>query len=247
MSKTALIKILQSQGFGSRRECGAMIAAGRVRIGADVVLEPEKLFETQGLRFLLDGAEQLFRERLYVALHKGAGYECSSKPSHHPSVLELFPEQYIRRGLQPAGRLDWDTRGLLILSDDGPFIHTLASPRRHIPKTYRARTARPITEAFLEAVRSGVLLRDETDLVRALHCARLGEREVELSLGEGKYHQVKRMIAAAGNHCEALERTAVGGLRLEDLGLGENEWRLLETDECALLLEESGGAGLNGL
>jgi 16S rRNA pseudouridine516 synthase len=230
MPKLSLDRILQSQGAGSRSECRALVAAGAVSVGGSVCADPAASFETAGFRFVLRGEEWLFREKVYIALNKPAGYECSRNPSGHPSVFSLLPERFEKRGVQPVGRLDQDTTGLLLLSDDGAFIHAHASPKKRVPKIYRARTAAPVTDEQIESLRSGVLLRDEREPLAALSCERLAEDELELSIDQGKYHQVKRMIAAAGNRCVELRRVAVGGLRLEELGLREGEWMLLEAD-----------------
>ncbi len=235
MAQSSILKILQSQGFGSRKECRGMLAAGRVAVRGVALREADQAVETDGLVLDVDGVSWPYLPRLYLALNKGRGYECSARPTHHPSVLELFPDHFVRRGLQSAGRLDWDTRGLLVLSDDGPFLHALSTPKRHVPKTYLARTARDLTDEQLRALNAGVLLRDEEEPIRPLDCRRLGERELELTIAEGKYHQIKRMIAAAGNHCESLERTAVGALHLDALNLPENGWRVLEARELELL------------
>ena len=235
MKALTLDRILQSQGIGSRKYCQGLIAAGEVSIGGEVVLDHRARFAPEGLRFTLFGEEWLWREKLYLALNKPAGYECSRKPSHHPGVLELLPEPCLWREVQAVGRLDVDTTGLLLLSDDGAFIHAQTSPRRHVPKVYRAATAAPVTEALVAQLLAGVQLADEPAPIAAAGCRALGEHLLEIVLTEGKYHQVKRMLAAAGNHCAGLQRVAIGGLRLEDLGLAEGEFRYLEADELARL------------
>lgn len=230
MAKLALDKILQSQGVGSRAECRALIASGAVSVGERPVTDHRTPFETEGFRFSLAGEGWTYREKVYLALNKPAGYECSRSPSAHPSILSLLPAPLERRGVQPVGRLDQDTTGLLLLSDDGAFIHAQSSPKRHVPKTYVAKTADPVGEDALSALLGGVLLRDEESPLAVRACRVLEERELEIVLDQGKYHQVKRMIAATGNRCVALRRTAIGGLRLEDLGLAEGEWRFVEPD-----------------
>jgi 16S rRNA pseudouridine516 synthase len=170
---------------------------------------------------------------LYLALNKPSGYECSQQPSHHPSVFELFPPQFIRRGLQSAGRLDWNTEGLLLFTDDGPYIHSVTGPKKHVPKTYRARTEKPLTSDLIASLLQGVLLKDEIEPVVALKCQKVGDYELELIIDEGKYHQVRRMIAAAGNHCVYLERIAIGNLRLTDLNLSRGQWCYLSEEQLA--------------
>ncbi|MBU0926143.1 MAG: pseudouridine synthase [Spirochaetes bacterium] len=230
-----LDKILQSQGFGSRKGCRALVEGGYVEIGGSAATDYSLPYETGGLAFSVNGEPWQYREKLYLALNKPVGIECSRKPSHHPSVLTLFPGQFAERGLQPVGRLDHDTTGLLLLSDDGAFIHAQSSPKRHVPKLYRATTARPVTPSLIESLLSGVMLVDEPEPLRAVSCEALDEFMLEIVLEQGKYHQVKRMLAAAGNHCAALSRVAIGRLRLEDLGLAPGAWTYLDEGRLSML------------
>lgn len=234
MAKLTAVKLLQSQGFGSRNECDALIRQHRVQIDEHLVADPALKVDTVAIRFItIDTEGWPYFPLLYLALNKPAGYECSQRPAHHPSVFELFPPQFLRRGLQSAGRLDWDTEGLLIFTDDGSCIHGLTSPKKHVPKTYRAWTEGPVTEDFLFRLRKGVLLKDEPEPVVALECEKIAEYEIKLVIKEGKYHQVRRMIAAAGNRCTRLERLAIGSLRLTDLNLERGQWCYLSLDQVA--------------
>jgi 16S rRNA pseudouridine516 synthase len=209
-----LAQILFSQGFGSRRECLARILDGQVSIAGQVQDDPDAEFETAGLVFQVQGRDWPFHERALVMLHKPAGYECSMKPRHHPSVMSLLPAPLRVRGLQPVGRLDEDTTGLLLLTDDGPLIHRLTSPRHHVPKVYEVVCRHPVTPAQLQALRDGVVLDDDPRPVRAAAAQASGECSLQLTLTEGKYHQVKRMLAAVGNRVERLHRSTIGGLGL---------------------------------
>ncbi|WP_420474939.1 pseudouridine synthase [Noviherbaspirillum sp. ST9] len=238
MTKQTLDRILQSQGFGSRKWCRELISDGEVTIGGTVVDDYRASFETEGLAFTIFDEEWAYRERVYLALNKPSNYECSRKPSHHPGVLTLLPEQFAWRDVQPVGRLDHDTTGLLLLSDDGAFIHAQSSPKRHVPKLYLATTAEPVTDELVGLLLAGVQLHDEPAPIAARSCQRVGDHQMEIILEQGKYHQVKRMLAAAGNHCAALQRTAIGKLTLEHLGLEEGEWCFLDDDELALLMSE---------
>ena len=141
--------------------------------------------------------------------------------------------------MQPVGRLDHDTTGLLLLSDDGAFIHSQTSPRRHVPKFYVATTDTPVDDKLVAQLLTGVQLHDEPAPLAALSCRQLDAQRLEIVLEQGKYHQVKRMLAAAGNHCRALHRSAIGGLVLEAMELEEGEWCYLE-DEHLRLLTPSG-------
>jgi 16S rRNA pseudouridine516 synthase len=236
MSKLTLDRILQSQGFGTRKWCRELIADGEVTIRGEAVTDYRAAFDTAGLAFTLFDEEWIYREHVYIALNKPADFECSRKPSHHPGVLTILPEQFTWRDVQPVGRLDHDTTGLLLMSDDGAFIHAQSSPRRHIPKVYVATTHDPVTPALVGQLLAGVALHDEPAPLAAQRCSAVDSHQLEIVLEQGKYHQVKRMLAAAGNHCTALRRTAIGALTLDALELGEGEWCYLDAAELALLL-----------
>lgn len=223
MPRMTLDRVLQSQGFGSRRECRGLIEMGAVKIDGETIVDWRTALEPDGLEFEVDGQTWRYHRCLYLALNKPAEVECSRRPTHHRGVLTLLPENFTRRGVQPVGRLDHDTTGLLLLSDDGAFIHALTHPKRHVPKTYAATTATPVTDALIERLRAGVRLADEPALLAA-QTRQTGDCELEIVVEQGRYHQVRRMIAAAGNHCVALHRTAIGGLSLDSLGLAEGAW-----------------------
>ncbi|MBV8667391.1 MAG: pseudouridine synthase [Burkholderiaceae bacterium] len=235
MSKLTLDRMLQSQGFGARKYCRALIEDGEVSIGGEVVTDYRAQIETDGLQFTLFDEVWTYREHLYIVLNKPANFECSRKPSHHPGVLTLLPEQFMWREVQPVGRLDHDTTGMLLMSDDGAFIHAQSSPKRHVPKLYVASTHEAVTPALIEQLLAGVQLHDEPAPLAAVSCRAIDDHRLEIVLEQGKYHQVKRMLAAAGNHCAALRRTAIGQLRLDSLDLEEGEWCYLEMEQLALL------------
>lgn len=241
MSKLSLDRILQSQGFGTRKWCRELIEDGEVSIGGTVVTDYKSGIETAGLEFTLFDEIWTYREHVYIALNKPANFECSRKPSHHPGVLTILPEQFTWRDVQPVGRLDHDTTGLLLMSDDGPFIHAQSSPKRHIPKVYVATTAEPVTPELVALLLAGVQLHDEPAPLAAIVCRMLDTHQLEIVLEQGKYHQVKRMLAAAGNHCAALRRSAIGGLTLAALELDEGEWCYLEAEHLALLAPGTAG------
>ena len=227
-----LEKLLQSQGFGSRKLCRHMIAAGRVTVNGMACRDSNAEFATDALTFSVDGTSWRYRAQVYLALHKPAGYECSHQPQHHPSVFSLLPPQLIQRGLQCVGRLDQDTTGLLLLSDDGAFIHAYSAPKKKISKVYQVTAKHPITSEQITALLAGVLLHDEPVPLMALACEKISEHTFNLTIAEGKYHQVKRMIAAAGNRVEALHRIAIGGYVL-DASLASGAWRWLEEDDLS--------------
>ena len=235
MKRLTLDRILQSQGFGSRRECRQLILAGAVSVAGSVVTDSDAAFATAGLAFAVFDAPWRYREHLYLALNKPPNVECSRRPSHHPGVLKLLPEQFRRRDTQPVGRLDHDTTGLLLLSDDGAFIHAQSSPKRHVPKVYVATTFEPVTPNLVAQLQAGVKLADEPAPLAAQQARQVDAHALEIVLDQGKYHQVKRMLAAAGNHCVALRRVAIGALTLEVLGLAEGEWCHLDAEHLGLL------------
>ena len=227
-----LRQILFSQGFGSRRECDALILNGRVQVQGRTVDDPGAEFTAAGLVFSVQGQVWPFHAQALLMLHKPAGYECSQKPRHHPSVLSLLPPPLRQRGVQPVGRLDEDTTGLLLLTDDGALIHKLTSPKWHVPKLYRVDCADALSPGQLERLLEGVVLHDDPRPVRAAACEAVGDRRLLLTLTEGKYHQVKRMLGAVGNRVQALHRAAFGALELpEDLAPGQ--WRWVERGAIA--------------
>jgi 16S rRNA pseudouridine516 synthase len=240
MSKLSLDRILQSQGFGTRKYCRALIEDGDVAVNGVVHDNYKTVFDTADLTLTVFDEQWPVREKVYIALYKPANFECSRKPSHHPGVLTLLPEQFTWRDVQPVGRLDHDTTGLLLMSDDGPFIHAQSSPKRHVPKVYQATTADPVTDALVAQLLAGVQLHDEPAPLKAVTCVAHGEFQLEIVLEQGKYHQVKRMLAAAGNHCMALHRSAIGGLALDALGIQEGEWCFLDQAQIGLLSEVIG-------
>lgn len=235
MSKLPLDRILQSQGFGTRKWCRELIENGDVSVSGEQIFDGSKNFDTDKLEFTVFDEPYLFRKQLYIAMNKPANYECSRKPSHHPGVLSLLPEQFSRRDIQPVGRLDHDTTGLLLLSDDGAFIHAQSSPKRHVPKIYVATTYELITQQLVRKLLEGVKLKDETVTLAATSCKMIDPHQLELEVEQGKYHQVKRMLVAAGNHCTALRRSQIGNLTLESLEINEGEWCFLNETQLLQL------------
>jgi 16S rRNA pseudouridine516 synthase len=218
-------QVLFSQGFGTRRECDALVLAGLVSHGGRPVADPLDEVDTAALEFEVRGQSWPFREQALIVLHKPAGYECSQKPKHHPSVMSLLPSPLRLRQVQPVGRLDEDTTGLLLLTDDGALIHRLTSPKKHVPKVYEIETADAVTQQQIGELLRGVVLHDDPQPVRAAACEHIAERAMRMTLLEGKYHQVKRMVAAAGNEVVRLHRSRYGRLALPpDLAPGQWRW-----------------------
>jgi 16S rRNA pseudouridine516 synthase len=236
-----LAQILFTQGFGTRRICAGIIAQGLVRIDGRVVDDPRAELDPDDLIFEVEGRPWRYAERALVMLHKPAGYECSQKPRHHPSVLSLLPQPLRTRGVQPVGRLDEDTTGLLLLTDDGTLIRRLTSPKRHVPKIYEVGTRHPVTTEQVARLLQGVVLEDDPQPVRAAAAERTGDTALRLTLTEGKYHQVKRMVAAVGNRVETLHRSTIGGLMLP-ADLAPGGWRWLGASERAAVLGDGNGS-----
>lgn len=233
-----LDNILFSQGFGTRRVCAGLIQQGFVTVAGVPCVDPAAEFETQDLQFSVQGVAWAFHEKAYLMLHKPAGYECSQKPSTYPSIYTLLPAPIRQRGggaaagVQAVGRLDQDTTGLLLLSDDGKFIHRMSSPKHHVPKVYDVVVKHAVDALQVEKLLAGVVLDDDPKAVRAAACVQTGELALSLTLTEGKYHQVKRMIAAVGNRVEGLHRSRIGALPLPD-DLKPGEWRWLTAQDLA--------------
>ena len=234
MKPMRLEDILFSQGFGTRRVCAGLVQQGYVSVNGEVQQDPGIFFEPENLKFKVQGTEWPYFDRAYLMLHKPLGTECSQKPSTWPSIytllpsaLRLRPQKATVQGVQAVGRLDQDTTGLLLLTDDGKFIHRMSSPKHHMPKVYEVTTKHDITEEQVEKLLVGVVLDDSPKPVKAAACEKVSDTHLKLTLTEGKYHQVKRMLAAVGNRVEGLHRSAIGNLQLpEDLAPGQWRWIL---------------------
>ncbi|MBC7395063.1 MAG: 16S rRNA pseudouridine(516) synthase, partial [Variovorax sp.] len=216
-----LQEILYTQGFGTRRVCAGLVQQGYVTISGAVIVDPSADIDIDvaGLQFTVQGKAWEYHDKAYLMLHKPSGTECSQKPSTYPSIYTLLPSPLRLRpnkgavqGVQAVGRLDQDTTGLLLMTDDGHFIHRMGSPKHHVPKVYEVTTKHPVDAAQVDKLLAGVVLDDDPKPVRAAACEATGELQLRLTLTEGKYHQVKRMVAAVGNRVEALHRSRIGSL-----------------------------------
>jgi 16S rRNA pseudouridine516 synthase len=238
--------LLFSQGFGPRRVCLGLIQQGLVTVSGRIATDPYEDIDTDALQFTVEGTPWTYHAKAYLMLHKPAGYECSQKPSAWPSIYTLLPSPLRQRpvkggqpGVQAIGRLDQDTTGLLLLSDDGAFIHKMSSPRHHVPKVYQLTTADPIDDRQVQRLLAGVVLDDSSKPVRAAACVATGSHALDLTLTEGKYHQVKRMLAAVGNRVTALHRARIGQVALP-ADLAPGEWRWLAEAELTALQDKKG-------
>lgn len=224
-------KLISSQGKYTRSEVKKLIREGRVTIDGKTVTRPETKADADSQVIAVDGETLGYKKHLYIMLNKPKGVISASRDGKETTVVDLVPVALQRNGLFPAGRLDGDTTGFVLITDDGDFAHRILSPKNHIQKTYHAELAEKITEETIAAFRNGVELSDGTLCLEA-ELRSLGGRQAEIKICEGKYHQVKRMFATLGNKVLALKRTAMGNLPLDE-SLAPGECRELTREELA--------------
>jgi 16S rRNA pseudouridine516 synthase len=231
---TRLVKYLAHLGYGSRREVTHLFTTRRVTDSKGTVLGPEADVAHDAIH--VDGEPLDPPPGSVILLHKPVGFVCSTTDASHPVIYELLPTRFRSRDpiMAPVGRLDVDTSGLLLVTDDGPLNHRLTTPRAHLPKVYVVTLADPLRGDEAERFASGTMrLESDPAPLAPAQLQTVGERQARVTLDEGRYHQVRRMFAAVGNHVVALERIAIGRLTLGDLPPGQ--WRVLTPDERALL------------
>ncbi len=212
-----LDKLLCSQSTCTRSEAGRTIRSGRVTVGGAVCRDPAKKIDPAAAVVTVDGKPLNYAAHVYLMLNKPAGVLCVSRDPKAQTVIDLLPEEYRRRGLFPAGRLDKDTHGLTLITDDGELAHAMLSPRRHVYKRYLARLDKPLSDEAAAAFRAGPILADGTRC-RPAGVTVLEEGDqplVAVAICEGKFHQIKRMFLAVGCTVIWLKRTAMGGLELD--------------------------------
>lgn len=223
-----LDKVLAGTGFWSRKEVKALCKAGRVTVnGVPVRKSEEKVSEDAQLA--VDGRPVERETWVWIMLHKPAGLVSATEDPRQPTVLSLLPERYQKLGLFPVGRLDKDTEGLLLLTNEGVLAHDLLSPRKHVDKIYYVETDGELEPSDCAAFEAGITLAD------GYHCLPaglklLGGNRGEVTLREGKYHQIKRMLASRGKPVTYLKRISFGPLTLDE-GLSKGEWRPLTQEE----------------
>lgn len=227
-------RLLSQLGFGSRKEARGLVRMGLVEIAGVVLEDPFQELPVIPDSIRVNGEDITTQMKLYVMLHKPLGIECSHNPQHHDSVFSLVPAHWQGMEIRSVGRLDVDSSGLLLLSNQGDFIHRVESPKKGTLKRYEATLARPFEKEQKAELTSGVMLKNEKRPVVARELKVLGERQVEIAIGEGLYHQVRRMFAAVGNHVETLHRISIGEVVL-DPKLAPGEWRPLTEAEIASL------------
>lgn len=227
-----LDKLIASQGRFSRREVQELIKNGAVKVNGITVRDRGAKSDDEKDIICVNGEQLDFQRFVYIMLNKPKGVVSATNDKNEKTVIDLVPKEFKGRNLFPAGRLDITTTGFVLVTDDGDFAHRILSPKNHIEKTYEARLAESVTEGQLEAVRNGIELKDGTKCLPAkVTVLADGEKPlVEIKICEGKYHQIKRMFAAAGNGVIELKRTQMGRLTL-DPSLKEGECRLLDAHE----------------
>ena len=232
--KLDLERILKNQGFGARKLCRIMIINEEITVNGEVCDDPGAEFDLENLHFTVKGEPWQYRENSYLMMHKPGNYECSHKTQHHPTIYSLLPHPLVERGVQCIGRLDEDTTGLILISDDGQFIHRMSSPKHKVPKVYEVTCKHAVSDEQIAHILQGVQLVDEDAPIAALNCTRISNIVIHMTLAEGKYHQVKRMVAAISNRVEGLKRIQIGELQLpQDLAVGE--WRWLTAEDMLKL------------
>ena len=229
-------KIIASQGKYSRSEVKKLVKSGRITLDG-VVVKSSDIKADESSEFAIDGVVLNYKKHIYIMLNKPQGVISATEDRTQKTVLDLVPKELYRSGLFPAGRLDGDTTGFVLITDDGDFAHRILSPKNHIMKTYHATLRDELTGDDIIRFKEGLTLGDGTECLEAhVRVLESGESNVaEIKICEGKYHQVKRMFASIGNKVLALRRVKMGGLKL-DPNLAEGECREITAEEFELLL-----------
>ena len=228
-------KIIASQGQHSRSEVKKLVKDGRVTLDGKVIKSSDVKADPNLNDIAIDGKSIGYKKYLYIMLNKPQGVVSATEDTDHTTVIDLVPKSLKRDGLFPAGRLDGDTVGFVLITDDGDFAHKILSPKNHIMKTYHATLQRPVTDEDIDAFRNGIELKDGTLCLEAqVRPLDSDTPMAEIKICEGKYHQVKRMFAALGNKVVFLKRVKMGNLSLDE-SLEEGQCREITPEELALI------------
>lgn len=235
-SRQRIDKILSNMGYGTRKEVKELIRGGQVEVCGQVVRDPGLQVEADSQEIMVDGKKLFYREYIYIMMHKPQGVVSATEDSRERTVVDLLPEQYRAFEPFPVGRLDKDTEGLLLLTNDGQLTHRLLSPKKHVPKKYLARIQGRVNEDDVEAFSMGVTLEDgyRTMASQLVVLERGSISTIEVTIYEGKYHQVKRMFQAVGKEVIYLKRLSMGELKLDE-GLELGEFRELTDNELNII------------
>ncbi len=213
-------KIISEHTHYTRKEIKKLISQRAVYVNSEEVKRPESKFDETDISIKINGKEIEIRKHIYLLLNKPKGYISATETKSDKTVLDLVPAEYKYRNLFPAGRLDKDTTGLMLITDDGEFAHNILSPRKHVQKEYEVVLDIPVTMAMAEEFRNGVNLNDGECKTAFLEIT--GEFTAKVTLTEGRYHQIKRMFGCFGAKVVELNRIRIGNLYLpKDLNLGE--------------------------
>lgn len=233
-----LDKLLGDAGLGTRKELKKLIKSGRVTVDGAAAVRPETQVDPETSRVVVDGEQVAYSSFHYYMMDKPIGVVTATEDKKQKTVLDLLPERLRRMGLFPVGRLDKDTSGLLLLTDDGDFAHRVISPKFYVEKMYYAKVEGELEQKDADAFAQGVILRDGTRCLPA-GLEILGRDECLVTVREGKYHQVRRMLASRGKPVKELRRLTVGALELDD-GLGAGGFRELNKDDlCRVFKKEN--------
>ncbi len=238
MAQQRLDKIIASTGRYSRREVKTLVREGRVLVDGRIAASAEDKCDPLTARISVNGEELFYREHTYVMLHKPAGVLSATEDGRGETVLDLLAPEYRKIGLFPVGRLDKDTEGLLLLTDDGALAHDLLAPKKHVDKVYFVRTDGALDDADCKAFVHGITLGDGLECLPAkLEILKSdAQSEALITIREGKFHQIKRMLASRGKPVVYLKRLSMGSLTLDE-GLSKGEYRLLTAEEIKNLRE----------
>lgn len=228
-----LDRMLSGQGIGTRREIKQRMGKGEVTVNGKIVTRPEVKVDTLKDVVCVHGEKVSYREHVYIMMNKPAGVISASDDPREETVINLLPPQLFRPGLFPAGRLDRDTEGMLLITDDGNFAHDILSPKKHVFKKYFARLDSPVAPEDVQKFENGLEI-DGGYVCLPAKLQIMADCEVSVILHEGKFHQVKRMFEALGHKVVYLKRTAMGKLKLDE-NLKPGEARELSDDEVGLI------------
>ena len=226
-----LDKFIASQGKYSRSDVKRLIKQKAVTVDGEVAIRPEEQVEPEKNEVAVLGEKISYKEHIYIMLNKPQGVVSATEDESQKTVIDLIPAELKRNGLFPAGRLDADTTGFVLVTDDGDFAHRILSPKNHIQKTYIAELADPVTDEDINELESGILLKDGSRCLPA-EVRKISDKKIEIKICEGKYHQIKRMFAARGNRVEKLNRSCMGKLEIDET-LQPGECREISREELA--------------
>ncbi len=224
-----LDKFFSSLGLLSRRECAASVKKGEISVDGITVASPSVHIDPEKNEIFMRGEQVLWKKHMYLMLNKPAGYVSSTEDSER-TVMKLLPPEYEKAGCFPCGRLDIDTVGLLLITNDGALAHELLSPRRHVSKAYRFKCTDPLAEESISVLENGVDLGDFVSAPAKVRMNPSSDTDGIIIITEGKFHQIKRMLASVGSGIEFLERIRFGSLELDET-LDRGQWRELTEKE----------------